>query len=199
MSVNQRSALRLSFVTGETALPIPSVSEILARVQSGPVWDVASIAPEAGQFPLLHVEWHEGKGFVIQCYEDEHSWSDFLLVDPRCGPLAVEINLSGQALERWPSELFVPEELAGQAVDHFLKSGKQNAALHWVRIDAFPRETIWEDREGSERPLVNAKRYAHLRSAGGDIRSNLSSGGSSESLLIDPACLSNTNLVLFRL
>jgi hypothetical protein len=24
----------------------------------------------------------------------------------------VEVNLGGQALERWPSELFVPEELA---------------------------------------------------------------------------------------
>ena len=150
MSVDQRNALRLSFVTGETELPIPSVSEILARVQSGPVWDVASIAPADEQFPLLHVEWHEGKGFVIQCYEDEHSWSDFLLVDPRCGPPAVEINLGGQALERWPSELFVPEELARQAVDHFLKSGKQNSALHWVRIDAFPRETIWEGREGRQ-------------------------------------------------
>lgn len=150
MSVNQSRALRLSFVTGETELPIPSVSEILARVQSGPSWDAASIAPADKPFPLLHVEWHEGKGFVIQCYEDEQSWSDFLLVDPRCGAPAVEINLGGQALERWPSELFVPEELARQAVDCFLKTGKQNAALHWVRIDAFPRETIWEGREGRE-------------------------------------------------
>ncbi|MEK7205430.1 MAG: hypothetical protein AAB254_07950, partial [candidate division NC10 bacterium] len=80
MSVDQRSAFRLSFVTGETELPIPSVSDILARLQSGPVWDVASIVPTDEQFPLLHVEWHEGKGFVIQCYENEYSWSDFLLV-----------------------------------------------------------------------------------------------------------------------
>jgi hypothetical protein len=65
MSVDQRSAFRLSFVSGETELPIPSVSEIPARVQSGPVWDVASIAPADDQFSLVHVEWHEGKGFVI--------------------------------------------------------------------------------------------------------------------------------------
>jgi len=150
MNVDRRSPFRLSFVTGEPELPIPSVSEILARVQSSPVWDVASIAPVDGQFPLLHVEWHEGNGFVIQCYEDESSWSDFLLTGPRCGPPAVEINLGGQALERWPSEMFVPEELARRALDSFLASGKKNSALNWVRIDAFPRETIWEGREGRE-------------------------------------------------
>lgn len=112
MSVEHKSAFRLSFVTGETELPIPSAPEILARVQSRPVWDAASIAPADDQFPLLHVEWHEGKGFVIQCYEDEYSWSDFLLVGPGCGPPTVEINLGGQALERWPSELFVPEAVS---------------------------------------------------------------------------------------
>ena len=101
------------------------------------------------QFPLLHVGWHEGKGFVIQCYEDQHSWSDFLIGGLRCGPPTVEINLGGLPLERWPSELFVPEELARQALDYFLAPGKQDSALHWFRIDA-PRETICEGREGRE-------------------------------------------------
>jgi protein TonB len=32
--------------------------------------------------------------------------------------------------------LFVPEELAGQALDCFLATGKQDRALHWVSIDA---------------------------------------------------------------
>ena len=150
MSVDLKNAFRLSFVTGETELPIPAVSEILARLRSGPVWDVASIAPADDQFPLLHVEWHEGHGFVIQCYEDEQAWSDFLLADACCRPPTIEINLGGQALERWPSELFVPEGLAHQAVDCFLTRGKQDPALHWIRIDAFPRETVWEGREGRE-------------------------------------------------
>jgi len=150
MSVDHEKALRLSFVTGETAHPIPAVSEILARLRSGPVWDVASIAPADDQFPLLHVEWHEGHGFVIQCYEDEHAWSDFLLACPRCGPPTIDINLGGQALEIWPSELFVSEELASHALECFLATGKQDMALHWVRIDAFPRTTIWEGREGRE-------------------------------------------------
>lgn len=150
MSVNQRGAFRLSFVTDETEPTIPSVSEILAQVRARAVWDVASLAPANAQFPLLHMEWHEGSGFVVQCYEDENSWSDFLLAGPNCGPPAVELNLDGQALERWPSELFVPEELARRAIEYFLKSGKQDPALHWVRIDGFPRETIWEGREGRE-------------------------------------------------
>ena len=150
MSGDLKNAFWLSFVTGETELPIPAVSQILARLRSGPVWDVASIAPADSQFPLLHVEWHEGHEFVVQCYEDENAWSDFLLAGLRCGPPTIEINLGGQTLERWPSELFVPEELARQALDYFLATGKQDPALQWVRIDAFPRKTIWEGRDGTE-------------------------------------------------
>lgn len=60
MSIDLKSAFRLSFITGETELPIPALSEILARLRSGPVWNVASIAPAGDQFPLLHVEWHNG-------------------------------------------------------------------------------------------------------------------------------------------
>lgn len=150
MSVDLKNAFRLSFVTGETEIRIPPVSEILARLRSGPVWDGASIAPADDPFPLLHVEWHEGHGFVIQCYEDAQAWSDFLLTGARCGAPTIELNLGGQTLERWPSELFVPEELARQALDCFLARGKQDPALHWIRIDAFPRETVWEGREGRE-------------------------------------------------
>jgi hypothetical protein len=134
MSVDLKHAFRLSFLTSEATLPIPAVSEILARLRSGPVWDGASIVPANGQFPLLHIEWHEGHGFV----------------GVSCGPPTIEINLGGQALERWPPELFVPEELAGQALDCFIAMGKRDPALHWVRIDVFPRTTIWEGREGRE-------------------------------------------------
>jgi hypothetical protein len=67
MGVDFKHGLRLSFVTSETALPIPVVLEILARLRSGPAWDGASIAPADEQFPLLRVEWHAGHGFVLQC------------------------------------------------------------------------------------------------------------------------------------
>ena len=62
----------------------------------------------------------------------------------------VNIVHGGQAQERWPRELFVPEGLAHRALDYFIATGKQDRALYWVRIDAFPRETIWEGREGRE-------------------------------------------------
>lgn len=114
-------------------MPVPSVSELLTGVQSRPLWDGASISPVDTQFPCVHFDWHEGHGFVLQCYEDEGSW-----------------RLGGQALERWPRELFVSAERATQALSHFLEFGKQDPTLEWVRIDAFPREIVWEDWEGRE-------------------------------------------------
>ena len=134
----------------EAPTPIPSASELLTQVQSRPVWDGASISPEDAQFPLVHVDWHEGHGFVLQCYEDEESWSDFLVTSQHFSPPSIEVELGGQALERWPGELFVSAERATQALNHFLESGKQEPTLAWIRIDRFPRETVWDGREGRE-------------------------------------------------
>jgi hypothetical protein len=114
------------------------------------VWDGTSIAPTDGQFPLLHVDWHVGHGFVIQCYEDERSWSYFLVTSRNFSAPSIEMELGGQALERWPPELFVSVERATQALNHFLNSGEQDPLLEWVRIDGFPRETVWQGREGRE-------------------------------------------------
>jgi len=50
----------------------------------------------------------------------------------------------------WPRELFVSAAQATQALNHFLEHGKQDPALEWVRIDAFPRETLWEGRAQRE-------------------------------------------------
>ena len=149
MSIDLRNVFRLSFVTSGGELQVPPVSAVLARLRSSPPWDASSIFPAGEQFPRLDVEWHE-QGFVLQCFEDDRSWGNFLVDSPRLGSPTVEINLGGQALERWPLELFVSEQLAHQAVDHFLNSGKQDPALHWVRIDAFPRSTIWKGRAGRE-------------------------------------------------
>ena len=145
-----RNSFRVSSITNETALSIPSVSDLLARIQSSPVWDGTSIAPADGQFPLIHIDWHDGDGFVVQCYEDEQSWSYFLVTSRRFSAPAVEMELGGQALERWPPELFSTVEQATQALNHFLDSGKQDPMLEWVRIDDFPRETVWEGRERRE-------------------------------------------------
>ena len=138
----------------EAPLPIPSASELVREVQSRPAWDGASISPADADYPRVHLDWHEGHGFVFQCYENEESWSDFLVTSRHVSTPSVEVELGGQALERWPRELFVSAAQATQALNHFLESGKQDPALEWVRIDGFPRETLWEwraQREASER------------------------------------------------
>jgi len=128
-----RNSFRVSFLTSEAPLPILSVSELLTEVQSRPVWDGASISLADAQFPLVHLDWHEGHGFVLQCYEDEESWSDFLVTSPSLSTPSIEVELGGQALERWPRELFVPAERAAQALNHFLEFGKQDQALEWIQ------------------------------------------------------------------
>ena len=146
MNAGHAIPFRISFVSSAADQPVPPVSEVLARLRASPSWDEASICPADDQFPCIHVGWHEGHGFVIQCFEDERSLGYFLTREAGVSAPAVEINLGGQALERWPPELFVPEPLAQQTLDGFLNSGKQDAALPWVRIDGFPRETVWESR-----------------------------------------------------
>jgi len=134
----------------DAPIPIASAQDLLADVRSRPVWDGASISAVDAGYPRLHVDWHEGRGFVFQCYEDEESWSDFLVTSRHFSPPSIEMELGGQALERWPRELFVTAEHATQALNYFLENGKQDPALEWIRIDGFPRETVWEGREGRE-------------------------------------------------
>src|SRR5438034_2610326 len=74
----------------------PGSSRDFGRVLSG----TALRSPlSTTRSPLLLVEWHEGHGFVIRCYEDEDAWGGFLLTGARCGPPTIDTNLVGQALE----------------------------------------------------------------------------------------------------
>ena len=150
MTADLRNAFRVSFIMSDARMPIPSALELLSEVQSHPVWDGASISPADAQFPLVHIDWHEGHGFVLQCYESEESWSDFLVTSRHFSTPSVEVELGGQALERRPRELFVSSEQAARALMHFVEFGKQDPALEWVRIDGFPREIVWEGREARE-------------------------------------------------
>ena len=150
MIADLRSRFRASFIMSDAAMPIASVAELLADVQSRPTWDGASISPVDCDYPLVHLDWHEVNGFVFQCYEDGESWSDFLATSRDFSTPSVEMELGGQALERWPLELFVSSGLATQALNHFLEFGKQHPALAWIRLDGFPRETLWEGRAQQE-------------------------------------------------
>src|SRR5438093_12738750 len=136
MIAELRNRFRAPFVMSDAPIPIASAQDLLADVRSRPVWDGASISPADAEYPRVHVDWHEGDGFVFQCYEDEESWSDFLVTSRHFSLPSIEVELGGQALERWPRELFVPTELAAQALNHLFSVCKQDPALDWVRIDA---------------------------------------------------------------
>ena len=150
MIVDLRNTFRVSFVMSDAPMPIASASELLENVQSRPVWDGASISPADADYPRVRLDWHEGHGFVFQCFEGGESWSDFLVITRDFSSPSIEVELGGQALERWPRELFVSAGRATQALNHFLECGKQDPALEWVRIDGFPRETLWEGRAQRE-------------------------------------------------
>lgn len=150
MEPKHREPFHLSFVSGHGDQPAPAPDLLISEVKTRRYWDTAVLEPPDGQFPRLHLEFHEGHGFVVQCFGDEASWGWFLVSGSNLGPPAVEINLGGQALERWPAELFVSDDLALRAVTYFLQSGGQARSQQWVRIDAFPRVTIWEGRQGRE-------------------------------------------------
>ena len=123
MIADVRNTFRVSFIMSDAPMPISSAAELLAVVQSRPVWDGASISPADADYPRAHFDWHEGHGFVFQCYEDGESWSDFLVTSRQFSALSVEVELGGQALERWPPELFVSGDHATQALNYFLERG----------------------------------------------------------------------------
>jgi hypothetical protein len=131
-------------------MPATDASELLTKIRLGPAWDVLTIFPEHGDFPRAHVSWHEGHGFVVQCFEDETSWGFFLAREEPLSTPEVDIVFDDQAQERWPSQLFVDTEVAIEAVDFFLLSGRQKPSLHWVRGEGFSRETVWVGRQGRE-------------------------------------------------
>ncbi|MCC6163733.1 MAG: hypothetical protein IT182_10340 [Acidobacteria bacterium] len=124
---------------------------MLADVRSRPTWDGALIEADDAQFPRITVEWHDGHGFILHCWESETSWSHFLVTGG--GPFAtpsIEVELGGQALERWPSELFSSTDRATRALDYFLAQGRQDPTLDWVSTDGFPRDVLWKTRAQRE-------------------------------------------------
>lgn len=98
----------------------------------------------------MHIARCKDHGFILHCFEGVESWGDFLVSDLAFSTPAVEINLAGQTLERWPPELFVSEQIAKEALSFFLNFGKRDPAQQWAKGDGFPRETIWEGREQRE-------------------------------------------------
>ncbi len=143
-----RHSFQYSTITGtqDTDVLPDEAASVLASMQSRPSWDEVCVFPRDAQFPRFNLSWHAPHGFVLQCFESQESLSDFLVVDEPMSPPAIDIVLGGQTQEQWPRQLFVPIGLAQEALEFFLESGRQSSNLRWVRIDRFPRRTIWEGR-----------------------------------------------------
>ena len=140
-----------STLSGPDHVPAQDASELLGVARRLPRWDALIIVAENENYPRLHLTWHEDHGFVVQCFEDGESWGFFLAEATAFSPPEIEIEMGGQALEKWPRQLFVESDSVLEALDFFLKTGQQDGGTqHWVRTDAFPREIVWETREGRE-------------------------------------------------
>jgi hypothetical protein len=150
MSENRRSSFQLSFTSRDAPIAVPSALEVLARVRSAARWDEASICPTQKDFPRVHITRHDSEGFIVHCFENEQSLGQFLVNSRDFSPPTIEMNLGGQALERWPRELFVSEALAAESLEYFLDYGKRKPSLCWTGTGKFPRETIWEGRAERE-------------------------------------------------
>ena len=142
------AGFRLSAIVGDQypEVEVPPVDELLAKLQAGEVSGEAVIYPASGNFPRAIIDWHAGHGFVLLCFDSEASRGHFLTRGPVTGRPSVPIVLGGQAMEKWPPELFVPKELAVDALHFFLDTGRRKLGLGWARVDDFPREVVWEGR-----------------------------------------------------
>jgi hypothetical protein len=129
-------------------MEVPPVDELLIKLQAGAISGEAVIHPMTGDFPRAMIDWHTGHGFVLLCFDSDPSPGHFLTRGPVISRPFVSIVLGGQAMERWPPELFVPEELAAEGLHFFLGTGQRKPSLEWVRADKFPREVVWEGRAG---------------------------------------------------
>ena len=115
---------------------------LLKPMQERPEWDEIQIVANGAQFPLLLLSWHLPSGYLLQCFEAPESDSEFLIQHRTLSEPSVYLDLGGQTQELWPKELFVPLELAGEALRHFLAYGCQKSDLTWIGISAFPRRTV---------------------------------------------------------
>ena len=127
-------------------MEVPPVDELLTKLQAGEISGEAVIYPTIGDFPRAMIDWHPGHGFVLLCFDSDASRGHFLTRGPVTSRPSVSIALGGQAMEKWPPELFVPEELVADGLHFFLDTGQRKPGLGWARVDEFLREVVWEGR-----------------------------------------------------
>lgn len=145
-----KTGFRLSAVVGDQypEMEVPPVDELLTKLQSGKISGEAVIYPMTGDFPRAMIDWHTGHGFVLLCFDSGTSRGHFLTRGPVTSRPSISLVLGGQAMEKWPTELFVSADLAADGLHFFLDTGRRKPGLEWTRIDGFPREVVWEGSAG---------------------------------------------------
>ncbi len=121
-----------------------SATDLLARLATPGAWPEASMHPPEADFPRLGIEAHPGIGVSILCHEDERSIGFLAATQERLSEPRILVNLGGQVIERWPAELFLPETDALTVIERFLESGRQAPEYAWIRLERFPRDTVYE-------------------------------------------------------
>ena len=127
--MTERKASPLSFwlsgIIGDDfpEVEVPPIPELLDKLKSKEIRGEASVYPKDGSFPRVSIDWHEGHGFVVFCFEVEESRGYFLAREGIYGDPTIAVILGGQAMEKWPPELFVPGDVAAKALEHFLRGG----------------------------------------------------------------------------
>ena len=89
-----------STLSGPEYVPAQDASELLGIARRLPRWDALIIVAENENYPRLHVTWHEGHGFVVQCFEDGDSVGFFLAATTRSRRRK---SKSKWAVRRWRS------------------------------------------------------------------------------------------------
>ncbi len=143
-------------------MELPPVAQLLTKLQSGEISGEAVIYPMTGDFPRAMIDWHRGHGFVLLCFDNDVSRGHFLTRGPVTSRPSVSIVLGGQAMEKWPPELFVPEGLAADGLQCFVDTGRRKPALEWTKIDGFPREVVWEGGTGRDAWEATQRRDADV-------------------------------------
>src|SRR3972149_1462073 len=153
----------MSAIIGDTyaEVDLPDSGELLSELRSGQVRGEVVIYPAGAEIPRATVDWHPERGFVVWCLDSEQSIGHFLASHPVRTEPGVEIVLGGQAMERWPLELFVSDDLAAKALTFLAESGGRKPELCWIAADEFHRETVWEGTEGRQAWERTHKRFSN--------------------------------------
>lgn len=125
-----------------------SASKLLAHLQGAGNWPEASIHDPSRQYPLMDIEFHGNVGFSVLCFARPSSIGYLAVSVAKLSEPTVLVCLGGQVIEKWPRELFLSSSQARAVVSHFLKSGAQLPAVHWVRLDKFQRKTVHPGGKG---------------------------------------------------